>query len=248
MVKPPARPLIRCAPVCLAAALFVGGVALPGVALPGVALAASRAAAPDGLPPFPVPRVALPRVESLLPPLAPVPPSAAWRYLDPLLPAGELVGRQPFDPDDGWFAPEEPSRPEPEEPPDEPDAEAPDEEVPDVAPPVPPAQPMPAPSAAPARPPAAPPAATTAPQPRPASPTPRHRRSATPSPADTRGLDELFPDRPSTATEPGADGNHDTTAGAEPAGYGRPLIYSGIAGLLVSALGIAFVLNRRRGW
>ncbi|GAA1849577.1 hypothetical protein [Asanoa iriomotensis] len=261
MVKPPARPLIRCAQVHLAAAAFlIGGVVLPGVALPGIALAARTAAAPAELPVVPgsTPRIAgLPDVESLLPPATSLLPSPAWRYLDPLrpiavpgLPAPGLVV-EPVDPG-GWFDHEDPDEPAPDDPrPDDPVVEepAPDQPVPGgAAPPVPPVAP-----AAPVLPtvaPAPPPGVAPQQQPRPASPSSstRHRRTPTPSPADTRGLDELFPDRPSTDPTAGAGGPGGGPVDAEPASYARPLIYSGIAGLLVSAIGIAVVLNRRRGW
>jgi hypothetical protein len=189
------------------------------------------------------------------------------------VPPGALIGAvQPVDPD-GWFD-EEPDDPAPDEPaPDEPapDEPAPDDlapadpapnEVPgpDAAVPAPaqpappdaavPAPAQPAPPAAPVRPSAAPPppAATDNPprRTRPASPSPRHRR--TPTPADTRGLDELFPDRPSANPTPGAGGSHGSPTDPGSVGYARPLIYSGIAGMLVSAIGIGVVLTRRRGW
>ncbi|GIF70409.1 hypothetical protein Ais01nite_84440 [Asanoa ishikariensis] len=257
MVKPPARPLIRCAPVCLAAAAFlIGGVALPGVALPGAALAARGAAfaEPAGLPGVPgIPSVVMPDVPGLAPGLSLsegllpgiVLPTPVWRHLDPLRAPTAMPGiggiAQPGDPD-GWFdRPDDPAAPE--EP-------APDEEEPDVRPPAVPE--VPAPPVEPMRPTIAPPPPPTAAAPRPApaspaAPRPSRTPKATPSPADTRGLDELFPDRPSTDT-PEAGAPHGSAGKAEPVGYGPPLIYSGIAGMLISAIGIGVVLNRRRGW
>ncbi|MDG4822224.1 hypothetical protein O7635_10200 [Asanoa sp. WMMD1127] len=261
MVKPPARPLIRCAPLCLAAALVLGGVTLPAVALPGVALASrgSAVAQPGGLPDVPglptlgVPAIDLPMLEGgglRLPPLVPVLPGVVPQV-------GPGVAGQPFDPD-GWFDNEEPDDPRPPAEPDpEPDSDS-DEDRPGP-PPAPPEEPAPvkpdavAPPApaAPARPTAPPPPAQggSAPRPAPIKPSPRPPRTQkpTPSPADTRGLDELFPDRPSTDT-PAAGNPREAPTKAEPAGYGPPLIYSGLAGMLVSAIGIGIVLNRRRGW
>ena len=197
-------------------------------------------------------------MEGLLPGIAL--PTPAWQHLDPLRPVRRASAKpapvpglggaaQPGDPD-GWFDHEEPDEPAPdEEPPDvpEPDVPEPDGEEPDAeAPAVPdaPARPV-----EPLRPTIGPPPATgAAPRPAPVSPSPRQPRTptTTPSPADTRGLDELFPDRSSTDTPAGAP--RGSTAGGEPVGYARPLIYSGIAGMLISAIGIGVVLNRRRGW
>ena len=68
------------------------------------------------------------------------------------------------------------------------------------------------------------------------------------SPVDTRGLDELFPD----PTEPPsqqplqdhAAASH--SAASEPPDIARPLIYSGLTGMVLSATGITVVLIRRR--
>lgn len=162
MVKPPARPLIRCVQVHLAAAAFIiGGVVLPGAALPGVALATARAAA-EPVVPGTLPGIAgVPDVESLAPPVTSLLPSPAWRYLDPLrpvavpgLPATGLV-RQPVDPG-GWYDPEEPDEPAPDDPrpgdepaPAEP---APGVEAPGGAAPVPPGGAAPVPPMVPAPP------------------------------------------------------------------------------------------------
>jgi hypothetical protein len=242
MVKPPARPLIRCVPLLLAAAALGAGSA----ALPGVALATTRAAAlpspvaPLILGPIVPGTVALPALPSVVEDAA-APPLSGWPQLQVPLPVVGWVAGQPWDPGDDSDDPGGGQAPDDDE-----------QEEPAPAPPVEPALPAVPAIPAPAVPPAAP---TVAPAPKPTTapratwsprPAPSSRR---PTPADTRGLDDLFPDHtPSNGAAPGSDEDGDRTNNAGAAGYARPLIWSGIAGMLVSGIGIGFVLNRRRGW
>lgn len=254
MVKPPARPRSRSFPALVAVVAFaVGGFASPGVALAAFGAAAGPATGPGA-------GAAGVRVEA-----APRVPEGwlgyqSWRVLTPPpipLPGAGGGLAVPDDPQPGDEPDGDADRPDGGAPaagapggaleggaPDEglpgggfPDGGFPGEGAPDEGDtPRPPAW-MPTPTA--------PPHDTAQAGPQPWQPTPP--RTVPSSPADTRGLDELFPDHtgsPAASAEPAGSGQVE----AEPAGYARPLIYSGLGGLIVSVVGIAVVLARRRIW
>jgi len=257
MVKPQARPRSRSFPALVAVVAFVvGGFASPGVALAAFGAATAPAAGPDAgvagvrveaAPRVPESWLGYQSWRDLTPPPIPLPGAGGGLPVpdDPQPGDGDADRRGAGAPDGG--APEGGA-------PDEgvPDESLPGEGVPgrgvpgegfpgEGAPdegdtPRPPAW-MPTPTA--------PPHDTAQAGPQPWQPAPP--RTAPSSPADTRGLDELFPDRtrsPAASAEPAGGGRVE----AEPAGYARPLIYSGLGGLIVSVVGIAVVLARRRIW